>query len=298
MKIYIQNHAQFAGYFIYKGYAHAWIYSGYPVELIDSLKQIKDKQYMLMITDGFINDEKDLEYVEKSKKCFLYASANNFPEPWGNHPNYKCSLNADYISLLNNMSNVVKWTFCDVDKQVYNLWDNVNTVLLAFDDISYDIANSNSKKYKYDVCFIGGYANNGFNEKIKIMQELLNHLGDSNLRCGFSVGQNISHELENEIIASSKIPINIHDEYQRVLGYDCNERTYKSLGINGFLISDKINQLNRLFPKTPTTNDKNEFLNYCLEYASMDLSEIKKSNRDNILKNHTYKSRVKQLLEL
>ena len=298
MKIYIQNHETAAGHYIYKGYAHAWIYEGYPVQLINSLDEVNEQEYMLMVTDGFIKNEKHLETINKSKKCFLYVAPNNFPDPWGQHPNWKCQLSNSFIKNLNSMQNVIQWTFCDVNDEIYNLWRKVNTVPLAFDDISYAVANPAKKDHKYDVCFIGGIADNGFNEKLPIMREILDHLVSSGLRCGFSVEQNISHELENETIANSKIAINIHDKYQRVLGYDCNERTFKSLGINGFLVSDKVTQLSKIFPDVPTTNDKEKFLQYCLDFSKKDLFESKASNIENILVNHTYKSRVQQLLEI
>ena len=95
--------------------------------------------------------------------------------------------------------------------------------------------------------------------------------------------------------------MNIHDVYQRVLGYDTNERTFKSLGLNGSLVSDTVGQLNRLFPEIKTSNDPKHLVDYAKQWLSLGdkkLEEIKEKNRSFILSNHCYTNRVEQLMEL
>ena len=111
----------------------------------------------------------------------------------------------------------------------------------------------------------------------------------------FFVGQNISHELENEVLMKSKICLNIHDAYQRKLKLDANERTFKTLGINGLMISDENKQIDKYFPDVKTSNDYETYYNYALDYMNQDVREIKE-NIDNI-ENHTYISRVNKFLE-
>ena len=185
MIIYIQNHASGAGHWIYKGYAKAWQKKGYTPIFIDFLSQINiEEEYMLMITNSMITED-TMKYVEKSKNCFLYAAPNKYPKPWGDHPNFQCPLSEKIIKTLNTFDNVIKWTFGEVEKDHYTIWENVKTVPLAFDNLSYKIADTESRKYEYDVCFIGGYANNGYNEKAKIMQNCLTPFVKGGFKCAF-----------------------------------------------------------------------------------------------------------------
>ena len=82
----------------------------------------------------------------------------------------------------------------------------------------------------------------------------------------------ISGQHAHEVI--SKISLNIHDAYQRTLGCDTNERTFKSLGLNGILISDKIKQLENIFPNIKTSNDSSELVRITKEYLSLTEKEL------------------------
>ena len=298
MKIYIQHHPAHAGKWIYAGYAHAWLYHQFEVEYFKTVNQIKEPDYYLMLTDNFLT-EKNIKYIEKSKKTILYVSPNQYPKPWGEHPNWKCGLDEKIISQINSMKNVVKWNFGEISPLNFNLWQNVHSIPLAFDNINY--INGIKDKYDYDISFIGGIADNGFNEKIKIMQEVLLAFLDTNLKCGFYVNKNLSHQEENYVILNSKIALNIHDAYQRINGYDTNERTFKSLGINGILISDKVDQLHRLFPFVMTSNNTKELIEYAKIYCNKnvrELNEIKEKNQDLIDKQHSYIKRVERMINL
>ena len=305
MTLYIQNHESHAGYWIYSGYAHAWIYHGFQVKFINSLEQVNKKEdYSLMITDSFLNHEYEdyvnaLDYIKKSKFCIMYCSPQGFPEPWGGHPNFTCPFRPKLIAELNSMDNLIKWNFSETDNKYFSHWEDIKTVPLAFDNINYHCAKDEEDEYLYDICFIGGFADNGFNEKIEIMKSCLDAFVESGLRCGFSVGQNISHQKENEVLMRSKVCLNIHDKYQRVLGLDANERTFKSLGANGLLISDTTTQLERLFPQVFSSNDEKELIKECERLISKDLGELntlKRENRGIIEKEHSYIKRVEQLL--
>ena len=123
------------------------------------------------------------------------------------------------------MDNVYLWTFADTDKKYYNKWKEVRTVPLAFDSIGYT-RSINEKYKKFDACFIGGWANNGFNEKKKIMIDIFSKFKASGLKCAFFVEKNLTHEQETQLMSSSRVTLNIHDAYQRTLGTDTNERTF------------------------------------------------------------------------
>jgi len=298
MLIYIQRHPQFAGKWIYNGYAHAWAYLDHQVKFINSLDEVNtSEKYKIFCTEGLINNS-NFDKIQKSYFTFLYCQANDFPQPWGSHPNYQCHVDTGLIDKINNAGNITKWTFSSELKH-YTKWKDVISLPLAFDNINYLVDQFDD--YQYDVCFIGAMVNNGFSEKESIMKEVLNEFIKSDLKCAFSVGQDISHELENEVIIKSKVSLNIHDAYQRVLGYDSNERTFKSLGINGILVCDEVNQVKSLFPDVFLSNDPKKLIEKTIEYCKLSpskLKAIKKENINFIESNHTYIKRVEKLLSL
>ena len=295
MTVYIQQHTSGAGKWIYTGYKYAWEALGYTVVYFNKpIKPVDD--YYVMITDGLAPQYVD--FISNSKKCFLYTQPNYFPEPWGSHPNFQCHCPDELITQFNSMSNIKKWTFGDGNNEpYYTKWKNVTTVPLGFDNFCYE---SKKVNYKYDVCFVGGVANNGFNEKIVIMNKTLGYLiNDTSINCGFFINKNLTHLQENYILNASKITINIHDAYQRELKLDSNERTFKSLGVNGLLVSDKINQIKRLFPFVEMENNNKELASLILEHINdPELESKKEKNRNYILNNHTYTHRINQLLAI
>ena len=133
------------------------------------------------------------------------------------------------------------------------------------------------------------------------MIEIFSKFMDSGLKCGFFINKGLTHEQECDLLRNSKISLNIHDAYQRTLGYDTNERTFKSLGLNGVLVSDTVAQLNNLFPDVPTSLDANALVKIAKELLSLTENEIrgiKESNKQDIADNHTYIKRVEQFLKL
>jgi spore maturation protein CgeB len=224
---------------------------------------------------------------------------NSFPLPWGKHPNFMCHCKPQTIDVINGLDNVYKWSFGIVRDDFYDKWSNVYEIPLAYDSNGYRAIED--KSYQYDVCFVGGWANNGFNEKKRIMLDHFRELMHSGIKCGLYIGKNLSHEQENKILYNSKIALNIHDKYQRVLGLDTNERTFKSLGLTGILISDKIDHVNKYFPDVPLFENPKAMVKEIRGYLNLpesELQKIKMKNREMIKKEHTYVSRVKNMLEL
>jgi len=306
MRVYVVEYPRYAGKWIYKGYECAWRALGYDVFPIQALQEIDDRhgqkdsdeEYMLMFVDACCAPEA-LHFIEKSKKAFIFAQPNTFPEPWGQHPNFYCHASDDTIQALNAMKNVYLWTFGD-GVSYHPKWKEVHTVPLAFDSIGY-VPQEDENYKKYDIAFVGGWANNGFDEKRKIMIEIFSEFMKTDLKCGFFIEKDLTHQQECDILYNSRLTLNIHDAYQRHLGHDTNERTFKSLGLNGTLVSDTVAQLNRLFPGVPTSLDTKgliEIVRHYLSLAPEELLHIKQQNRQDILENHCYTNRVQQLLEL
>ena len=305
MKIYAYDYPNHAGKWIYSAYHKAWAAKGFDVVKIPTDKNLSEtvdtsEEYMLMATDISANGAKNLEVIEKSYKTFLYAQPNTFPRPWGTHPNFISQATPETISGINELENVSLWTFGDDTQSYHTKWKEVASVPLAFDSIGY-VRSVNEKYKKFDICFVGGWANNGFNEKRKIMIDVFSNFKDSGLNCAFFIEKNLTHEQETQIISSSRLSLNLHDAYQRKLGTDTNERTFKSLGLNGCLVSDTVGQLNRIFPNIKTSLESGEIVEITKEYLSLsdkELADIKEENIQNILENHCYTNRVESLLLL
>jgi len=298
-KVYVKNHESGAGAWIYEGYKNAWSFLGYETVYFDNVEEINEKEgeYYLQSVDSDINTDAAYQIVKNSKKAFIFAQTNSFPSPWGTHPNFQCHCPDEYIKLLNKLNNVYLWSFANAKNCDYHdKWKDVHYVPLAFDDVAYQPLED--KKYKYDICYVGGFADNGFNEKAAIMQDYFSELSNLGLNLGLSINQNISIQEEANLLYNSKIAINIHDKYQHVLGLDSNERTFKSLGLNGFLISDDVRELSNLFPSVPLAKSPRDMCLLVEKYLDKDLSQDKNQNRDLILKKHTYKNRVEELLSL
>lgn len=300
MKVYIKNHPTHAGKWIYEGYERAWTALGYDIGHFTSLNEIDEKSdYYIMATDYDVKNDSSYSSIVNSTKSFIFAQPNTFPEPWGRHPNFVSNASPSAIDLVNQTDNALLWTFSN-NTSYHKKWKTVHTVPLAFDSIGYN-PKKDEKYSQYDVCFVGGWANNGFDEKRKIMIEIFSKFMDSGLKCGFFINKGLTHEQECDLIHNSKTTLNIHDAYQRALGYDTNERTFKSLGLNGALVSDTITQLNDLFPNVPTSLDSDTLVKDTKELLSLTENEIrviKESNKQNIAENHTYIKRVEQFLKL
>ena len=289
---------------IYEGYKKAWESLGYETQYIENPLRTDNDEYYVMITDGWYASkyfQKDLlhNFIKSAKKVFCFSQPTNFPMPWGSHPNFKSTCTAELIQEINCLDNIKLWSFADINKEYFPNWKHIETVPLAFDNIGYEYLQD--EKYKFDVCFVGGRANNGFDEKYKIMMSHFSAFKDSGLKCGIFVGKNLTHEQENKLLYNSKVAINIHDAYQRKLRLDTNERTFKALGLTGVLVTDDEGQLQRLFPDVKRTNDPKEMVKFVKEYVNIseeELNSIKEKNRKIILDNHTYVHRVKKLLQL
>tara|TARA_R110002072_G_scaffold140194_1_gene284072 strand:- start:224 stop:1141 length:918 start_codon:yes stop_codon:yes gene_type:complete len=299
--VFIKRHRSHAGKWIYEGYRAAWESLGYSAHYYDDLAEISSfkERYYLMAIDGDVRGGRALSVVESAQKTFLYVQPNWFPEPWGLHPNFQCHCPSESIESLNRMNNVFLWSFGG-DSKYHDKWKDVAPVPLAFDSNSYvPVVDDN---IKFDVCFVGGWANNGFDEKRKIMLEYFKEFKDSGLKCGFFINKGLTHEQENAILYNSKVTINIHDAYQRALGLDTNERTFKSLGTNGILVSDNIKQIRNLNLGVSIAESSKDMVDavrvLTQEIDSNVLESMRQDNKKNILKNHTYIERVKTMLSL
>jgi hypothetical protein len=230
-------------------------------------------------------------------KKIMFITPNYFPGIWNNHENYVSNIAKDKnaVEKINSDKSILKWTFCDFDNVDYwNDWDNLLTSPLAYDNFSYPAKEID--EYKYDVFYCGSWANNGYNSKKKRIIEFLGEFKDSGLKCGFFVNKNLPHEKEIELMRSSRVCVNIHDDYAVELGLDTNERTFKALGANGLLVSDRVQQIARLDLPVQMVDTPKEMVQAVQELVSMNLDSH--ANREMILEKHTYTNRVEEWLNL
>lgn len=199
-----------------------------------------------------------------------------------------------------------------------------HTVLLAADKTI--IYPEYSKQFISDICYIGTY----LPEKAHFFTNTIYPLKDIydikiygqdwtliNRTSGFiqKIGQyfNIpilknlrkpSLELSDErkIYTSSNISINIHENHQRTFG-DLNERTFKIPLAGGFQIVDNNSSLKKYFTDGKDiviAKNKKEWIEkikYYIEKPEL-RKKMSEAGRKNVLHNHTYHHRVKQLLKI
>lgn len=297
--VYIKHHPHSAGKWIYEGFARAWISLGFEVSFFNDISQIKSDARFIMTTESDV--ERDIDVLGSVEKSFVFVQPFKFPEPWGRHPNWITSVKRETAEKSNSIASIKKWTFVNDTKNLnYRPWEDVHYIPLAFDSVGYQLPDFNIEK-KFDVCFVGGWANNGFNEKQKRIIDHLSLVQQSGIRCGFFVNSGLTHEQENFVICSSRVALNIHDEYQVKLGLDLNERTFKSLALSGILASDNVSEMKNIFPGVKLASRPNEMLdiiNHYLSFSEEDLLSERMRNRVDILENHTYVQRVKRMMQL
>ena len=299
MRLYMQKPmVKGAWVWINSGYKLAWEQMGFNVIPYNDILEVDTSgEYHIMAWEYDIKNRPEaIQVIEKSKKAYFYAQPNYFPPPWGLHPNWQCSLNDEMIDSINQMEHVHLWNFGDTSEEYFFEWKDKLSLPLAFDSISYNPIED--PKYAYDICFVGGWANNGLNEKRAIMIEHFMEIKKLNLKCGIFINKNISVQNEANVLYNSNIAINIHDAYTRTVGCNYNERTFKSLGLTGFLISDKHTLLEKDFPNLPMAATAKDMSELIVQHMDQDLTEIKEKNRLDILQNHTYINRVEKFISL
>jgi len=106
---------------------------------------------------------------------------------------------------------------------------------------------------------------------------------------------------ERRIYSSSIISINIHEDYQKKFGGDCNERTFKIPICGGFEITDDVSCIRKYFKEGEEiiiAKDKDDWfdkIGYYIKHPEKRLPIID-AGRKKVLEEHTYHNRVKQII--
>lgn len=110
-------------------------------------------------------------------------------------------------------------------------------------------------------------------------------------------------EDEAKIYSSSKICINVHEEYQRKFGGDCNERTFKIPLCSGFEITDNVACIQKYFKvgkEIIIVKNRDEWfekIEYYLKNPDKKLPIIE-AGKKKVLAEHTYHNRVEQIFNI
>ena len=108
---------------------------------------------------------------------------------------------------------------------------------------------------------------------------------------------------EAKIYRSSLISINVHEQYQRQFGGDCNERTFKIPLCDGFEITDNVRCIASYFKEGEEiviAKSKDEWFEQIRYYIRNPerREPIIAAGKRNVLQNHTYHNRARQMLQL
>lgn len=199
------------------------------------------------------------------------------------------------------------------------------TILLAADKLIH--FPEFTEKFKAEVSFIGTY----LPEKRKFIEEYVHPLRkeyivklygqdwthkDRSLGVIHKAGQyfdipilrtlqktKLAIEDERRIYSSTTVSINIHEEYQRRFGGDCNERTFKIPLSGGFEITDDVACIRKYFIDgkeiviAKNKDDWFEKIRYYINKPEKRLPIIN-AGRKKVSEHHTYHNRVKQIIDI
>lgn len=332
-----------AGRTIYYGYKNSFEDLGHtfiPFTVENDLEEfLHFHQPDIFITSTHFYHQKFLDfsilqkYRDKGMKVFVNTSFWNSPIN-KNRINEGTSLKDDFKTV-----NLIKdGVYGDVFYNVVEQGDfrmegfkeatgyKCHTIPLAVDSITLKNSQKNNK-FQADISFIGTYLaqkRDYFNEYVFPLKKQYNLklYGQDWTRLDRSLGfvQKVGQyfnipavksirkpklKLEDEglIYASSTISINVHEDYQREFGGDCNERTFKIPFCNGFEITDDVACIHKYFKvgeEIIVAENKQDWfdkINYYIQNPDKRLDIIKKG-KARVEKDHTYHNRVEQIISL
>jgi spore maturation protein CgeB len=108
---------------------------------------------------------------------------------------------------------------------------------------------------------------------------------------------------ESNIYSSSRICINVHEDYQRKFGGDCNERTFKIPICGGFEITDDVACIRKYFKAgeeiiiAENRKDWFEKIDFYMNNPDERVPIIE-AGRNRVLTEHTYHNRAEQLINI
>lgn len=327
MKVMISSDGSTAHFFIRKGWAKAFSYSGHETLMWDIKTKPAFDAFLEFEPDLFIGqaynvDEAVLKCIKDRPDMKVILKAPD----WGDMQN---EIDSNIYNVLfaqeSDIRTVEKmkaetgkpdfvfvhYTQKDTEK-THNGWLNlgVRTVgLLNASDIFDYTRGETIESLKSDIAFVGGYW--GYKSKTfdKYLFPLLDPIGKYNVKifgnqawpgmhyCGF-----IPDDLVRNVFSSATICPNLSEPHSQDFGMDINERSFKILSNKSFCISDYVSSLaeevftnNELvFVKSP-----DEFIDrvdYFIKNPEERIPYIERGY-ETVMGNHTYFHRTAQICE-
>ena len=108
---------------------------------------------------------------------------------------------------------------------------------------------------------------------------------------------------EAKIYTSSVVSINVHEDYQKRFGGDCNERTFKIPLAGGFEVTDDVACIRKYFKpdkEIVIAKDKSDWMEKVEYYLKNPekRTEIIRAGQRKVLECHTYHNRAKDIISL
>jgi len=331
-----------AGRTIYAGYKNAFLDLGHPFETLTADSN-QDKLFNEYHPDIFISSLSDFSLKYLDLPCFnrarkrgmlAFMSTHFWTSPFSiGRINEPSSLKHDKKKVNLIKSDLLGDVFhnpCEQGDLRMAGFEEVtgrkfHTIMLAADKMT--LTGEFSAEFKADVSFIGTYLpqkKRFFKEQVFPLRETCDlrlygqdwSFGDH--LCGWiqKGGQYfnipilrslrkpaLSLKDEAKIYASSLVSINVHEEFQREYGGDCNERTFKIPLCGGFEITDDVACIRKYFKEGKEiviAKDKKDWFEKIEYYIKNPekRSPIIEAGRKRVLAEHTYHNRVEQILEI
>jgi spore maturation protein CgeB len=327
---------------IFNGFRNSFIDLGHEFSVYtsdDNLEMLLEQfQPDIFMTETHFYYQKDLnlkvlkKYRDKGMKVFVKINFWTTPV-LGSRINEAKSLKDDSktINLIKSGSygDVFYYVTEQEDLRMDGFKENTGyeyyTIPLAADKIA--LKDDYQEKFKADISFIGTYLaqkRNFFDEYVFPLKNKYNlklygqDWTKLDRALGFTqkVGQyfnipvlksirkpKLKLEDEGLIYASSTISINVHEDYQREFGGDCNERTFKIPFCNGFEITDDVTCIHKYFKvgeEIVVAENKQDWfdkIDYYIKNPDKRLEIIAKG-KARVEKDHTYHNRVEQIIEI
>lgn len=328
----------YAGKFIYEGYKAAFLDMGHnfrpvtandnPAELFEDFKP----NILISSLNGYNLRFLDLKLVNKYRRKGLVLFNQISPWKKTNEQYSSGNLGSDskLISLIKSgLAGDIFFTWIEQGDPLMEGFTKTTgykyeTILMAANKMVY--FNDYDEKYKADVSYVG----NNLPDKKEFFQKHLiplfrkykvkvygNDWTQIDKAKGYiqKVGQYFNIEplkhvrkvaLDEDggrkVYSSSTISLNIHEEHQRRLGCDFNERTFKIIASGGFEICDNVKVLRKYFTNKELvigedTNDWFDKIEYYIKNPEKRVPIIE-AGKKKVLKEHTYHNRANQFIDL
>jgi hypothetical protein len=328
----------YAARFIYDGYKEAFVDLGYTFKTItadDDLEEVLaeyEPDIGIISLNNYTEKVFNFKVLQKfrDKGMVLFTQIANWLPMNKVMGGTGLINNQNHVELIKNgMAGDIFFHWMEQDEPLMDGFEKTTgygfeTILVAANDKQY--FNQYDDKYHFDINYVGSY----LGDKKEFIKE---HLLPLKKKYNVSINgsdwtktdklmgyiqkfaqyykikalQNIRDikiniEQERKLYSSSTISLNIHNKDQRRLGTDFNERTLKIIACGGFEICDNIEMLRRYFKEdelvmAKDTKDWFEKIDFYIKNPDKRISIID-AGKKVVLKNHTYRNRVKQIISL